>query len=183
MAKFMDQAIGSWEAASVAGVHWTQPAVMAKKGLITSRPIKSPTATGTDRIFGLYSLAQIDADYHDYEDAKTTGTRRGGSRSCLHLRPAALKKLAALPVKIAFDDAVGAGEAATIMGCHWTWPPRLARAGKIEGRVVHNGRAGTASDRLWIFSRKSCERNASETKQLLRAGAKVGRPRRSLKNK
>ena len=182
MSKLKDQAIGSWEAAAVAGVHWTQPAVMAKKGLITSRAIKSPTSTGTDRVFSLYSLAQIDADYHDYEDAQATRTRRR-PRGYLHLRPAAVKKLLALPVKIDFDDAVGAGEAATIMGCHWTWPPRLAKAGKIEGRVVHNGRAGTASDRLWIFSRKSCERNVSETKQLLRAGTKVGRPRRQLQKK
>lgn len=182
MARLHDQAIGSWEAAAVAGVHWTQPAVMAKKGLITSRAIKSPTATGTDRVFSLYSLAQIDADYHDYEDVQATRTRRR-PRGYLHLRPAGLKKLLSLPVKIDFDDAVGAGEAATIMGCHWTWPPRLARAGKIDGRVVHNGRAGTASDRLWIFSRKSCERNASEAKQLLRSGTKVGRPRRQLKKK
>ena len=182
MAKLKDQAIGSWEAAAVAGVHWTQPAVMSKKGLITSRAIKSPMATGTDRVFSLYSLAQIDADYHDYEDAQATRTRRR-PRGYLHLRPAALKKLLALPVKIDFDDAVGAGEAATIMGCHWTWPPRLARAGKIDGRVVHNGRAGTASDRLWIFSRKSCERNASEAKKLVRSGTKVGRPRRQLQKK
>lgn len=182
MAKLNDQAIGSWEAAAVAGVHWTQPAVMAKKGLITSRAIKSPTATGTDRVFALYSMAQIDADYHDYEDAQATRTRRR-PRGYLHLRPAGLKKLLALAVKIDFNDAVGAGEAATIMGCHWTWPPRLARAGKIEGRVVHNGRAGTTSDRLWIFSRKSCERNASEAKQLLRAGIKPGRPRRTLQKK
>ena len=182
MAKLKDQAIGSWEAAAVAGVHWTQPAVMSKKGLITSRAIKSPMATGTDRVFSLYSLAQIDADYHDYEDAQATRTRRR-PRGYLHLRPAALKKLLALPVKIDFDDAVGAGEAATIMGCHWTWPPRLARAGKIDGRVVHNGRAGTASDRLWIFSRASCERNANEAKKLVRSGTKVGRPRRQLQKK
>ena len=182
MAKLKDQAIGSWEAAAVAGVHWTQPAVMSKKGLITSRAIKSPTATGTDRVFSLYSLAEIDADFRDYEDAQATRTRRR-PRGYLDMRTPELKRLAALPVKIDFDDAIGTGEAAAILGCHWTWPPRLAQQGKIVGRVVHNGRTGTASDRLWIFSRESCERNAAEAKKLLHAGTKVGRPRRSLQKK
>ena len=77
----------------------------------------------------------------------------------------------------------GAAEAAEIMGCHWTWPPRAARNGDIIGRILHNGRTDKAEDRAWIFSRRSCEKKAAKAKAEIHAGTKVGRPRRGIQRK
>lgn len=180
--KVEDQAIGSWEAAAVMGVHFTQPAVKAKKGLLTLRTLRSPRAKGDERVFALYSLRECEGDYRDYEASQATAAK-SRPRNNLSMRAAELRRLSAMPVKIAFADAIGVGEAAEIMKCHVSWPPRLARAGEIEGRIVKNGRAGKVEDRLWIFSRASCERNAAQAQRLVQTGKKVGRPRRSLKKK
>jgi hypothetical protein len=177
-----DQAIGSWEAAAVLGVHWTQPAVMVKKGLLKSRLLKSPTTKGASRSFAIYSLADCNAEFADYEDAQATRTRRR-PRSYTDLRPDELRRLKAVDPQIEFDDAIGAAEAAEIMGCHWTWPPRIARRGEIIGRVPHNGRDDKLEDRVWIFSRRSCEANAAAAKAQVHAGTKVGRPRRGIVKK
>lgn len=177
-----DQAIGSWEAASVMGVHFTQPAVMVRKGLLKSRKLKSQTSSGGDRTFVIYSLNDCNADYADYEDTQATRTRRR-PRSYLENRPAEIKRLKGLKNQVAYEDAIGAAEAAEIMGCHWTWPPRAARNGDIIGRILHNGRTDKVEDRAWIFSRRSCEENAAKAKAEIHAGTKIGRPRRGIKRK
>lgn len=176
-----DQAIGSWEAAAVMGVHFTQPAVMVRKGVLKSRAIKGPKG-GAGRSFAIYSLRECDDDYRDYESGQTERTRRR-ARTQTSMRPAALRKLKANAVQIDFDDAVGCVEAAGIMGCHFTWPPRAAARGDIVGRILHNGRDDSDLDRIWIFSRRSCESNAAAARAQVHAGKKIGRPRRGMRRK
>lgn len=177
-----DQAIGSWEAAAIMAVHFTQPAVMVRKGVLKSRAIKGPSGGGGGRAFAVYSLRECDADYHDYESRRSQKTRRR-ARTQTSMRPAVMRQLARNAVQIAYDDAVGCAEAAEIMGCHFTWPPRAAARGDIVGRILKNGRQDSASDRTWIFSRRSCEANALAARAQIHAGTKVGRPRRGIARK
>lgn len=176
--KKVDQAVGSWEAACLLGVHWTTAARMAGKGLLTTRALQSPTDSDGDRQFVVFSLSECEADWADY--AERLKARGGKSdrrpRGFADLRPGAVKRMAAVDPKISFDDAISTGEAAEILGVHWTFPPRLAADGKIIGRVVWNGR--NAAGRLWIFSRASCRKNAALAKTEAAAGTKKGRPRR-----
>lgn len=176
-----DQAIGSWEAAAVMGVHFTQPAVMVRKGVLKSRAIKGPRV-GAGRSFAIYSLRECDDDYRDYESGRSERTRRR-ARTQTSMRPGMMRRLKANAVQIAFDDAVGCAEAAEIMGCHFTWPPRAAASGDIVGRILHNGREDSEADRIWIFSRRSCEANAAAARAQVHAGTKVGRPRRGMRRK
>lgn len=168
-----DLALGSYEAACVLGVHWTQPATMARRGRLLARIV----AAGTNS-FAVYSLRDCERDYQEYLEMQA---QPGRPRPRAHLanRPAQLRRNAKIKHRIPFVDAISAYEAAEIMGCHWTWPPRMAREGAIIGRIVHNGRP-SASDRLWIFSRASCEANAAIAKKQAASGRKIGRPRRSL---
>lgn len=173
-----DQAIGSWEASCLLGVHWTVPGQMVKKGLLTSRTLRSPVSDGDTRVFAVYSSRECLRDWEEYEERQKSLRRR--PRAHADRRPEGLRHLKQIEHPIRFGDAIGVGEAAEILGVHWTFPPRMARAGKIIGRMVHNGRDGRAADRLWIFSRASCEANAAETKRLTASGKKKGRPRASL---
>ena len=173
-----DQAIGSWEAACILGVHWTQPGAMAKKGVLTCRTLRSPVSDGDSRVFAIYSSRECQRDWEDYAERQRSLRRR--PRAHADMRPAGLRHIKGIEHPIRFSDAIGVGEAAEILGVHWTFPPRMVRAGKIIGRLIHNGRAGKTQDRLWIFSRESCEANAAEAKRLAHAGKKIGRPRAKL---
>ncbi len=172
----IDLAIGSWEASQVLGVHWTQAKRMADKGLLTTRQLQSPAVADPERVFAIYSFAECQKDWDDYEEQ----LKRGGSgrrpRANADDRPAMLKLLKAIEHPIEFGDAVSTGEAAEILRCHWTWPTRLAAEGKIVGRILHNGR--NSRSRCWIFSRASCEANVSTTTRLEAAGKKKGRRRK-----
>jgi hypothetical protein len=164
-----DEALGAWEAAALLGVHWSRPKRMADAGTISARVVCGQEG----REFAVYSRQECEENYRDYA-AKRTEARR--PRTAVDARPAMLKALAASGrQKIAFGDAVGVYEAAKILGVFWTLVPRLARDGKIIGRVLHSGRS--AQSRLWIFSRQSCERRAAEITKLEQAGTKIGRPR------
>lgn len=172
-----DLALGSFEAAAVLGTHWTTPARMVEKGLLTARTLKSPIKSNPKRVFAIFSLAECDADYRDYESKLKS---RGGKsdkrpRGFVEDRQPMLKKLASEPSQIAFGDAISTGEAAEILGVHWTFPSRMAQQGKIVGRVLFNGRRGNS--RCWIFSRASVEANAAATARLQAAGKKKGRAR------
>lgn len=179
MKSVQDQAIGSWEAAQVMGVHYTQPSTMSRAGRLTARVIKSVSGEN-EREFAIYSLDECNTDWADYVAAIDRGERR---RHRVHAdaRPDELRRLKRLQAQIAFDDAVGAAEAAELMGCHWTWPPRMAARGDIVGRILHNGREGKAGSRLWIFSRRSCLENVAIAKAEIAAGTKTGRPRRAIR--
>lgn len=175
--KLPDLALGSFEAAAVLGVHWTTPARMVEKGLLTARTLKSPVRSDPERVFVVYSLAECEADYREYESKIRS---RGGKsdrrpRGFLDDRPPMLKRLAAEPSQITFGDAISTGEAAEILGVHWTFPSRMATQGKIVGRVLHNGR--NKRGRCWVFSRASVEANVAATARLQAAGRKKGRAR------
>jgi len=164
-----DEAIGAWEAAAIMGVHWSRPKKMADAGTIPSRVMCGQPG----REFAVYSREDCERDYRDYI-AKRTVSRR--PRTALADRPAALRMLAAKGrPKIAFGDAIGAYEAAKILGVFWTLVPRLAKEGKIVGRVLQSGRGQTS--RLWIFSRQSCAAWEAEVSKLEQAGKMRGRPR------
>lgn len=175
-AKPIDQAISSWEAACILGVHWTTPGRMAQKGLLTSRMLMSPTVKQSERVFAVYSLAECEKDWEDYEEQLKQGGTGKRPRGFVGLRPAMVKSLAKLPHQITFGDAVSTAEAGKILGVHWTFVPRLANAGHIVGRILQNGRNNRS--RCWIFSRASCEANVSKVRRLEEAGLKRGRKRK-----
>jgi hypothetical protein len=176
MAKKPDMALGSWEAACLLGVHYTQPKRMADKGLLTTRSLQSPVVSDPERVFAIYSMSECERDFDAYEKAMKTGGTGKRARTAVNERLAMIKKLAATKNQIAFGDAISTGEAGEILGVHWTFPPRLALAGKIVGRVLTNGRNNRS--RCWIFSRASCEANVSVARRLEAAGKKKGRKRK-----
>lgn len=176
MAKKADMALGSWEAACLLGTHYTQPKRMAEKGLLTARVLTSPVHSDPERVFLIYSMAECDENYAEYEEAMRTGGTGKRPRTAIDERPGMLRKLAKVENKISFGDAISTGDAGKILGVHWTFPPRLALAGKIVGRILINGR--NSRSRCWIFSRASCEANASAIRRLEAAGKKRGRKRK-----
>lgn len=173
------QAVGSYEAACLMGLHWSMPSKLHARGKLSAHVIReSWYVKNPSRAYAIYDGEECDRDFADY-DAKIVA--RGGKsdrrpRSGVHLRPEVLRRLAAVETPIAFDDAVGLGEAAKILGVHPTFVPRLVAAGKVVGRVAWNprGRGGT----LWIISRRSCAANAVQTRKAEAAGVKKGRPRK-----
>lgn len=167
-----DEAIGSWEAACIMGVHWSRPAKMAAKGEISSQVIGGEDG----REFAVYSLESCEGNYEDYL-AKRGLKRR--PRTAIDLRQPMLQLLASKKrPRIAFGDAIGVNEAARILGVYWSLVPRLVLAGKVVGRILNSDRA--SSSRVWIISRKSCLRHAAEVAKLERAGKKRGRKRKCV---
>ena len=174
-----DTAIGSYEAACLLGVHFTQPASMARKGLLTTRLVRSQSDQAeTVREVAVYSLRSCEEDWRGYEKRQADGTVRR-PRAYADERPAMQRKLAKMTVQIDFHDAIGSVEAAEILGVTLPWAVRMARTKQVVGRLLLSERA--AASRRWIFSRKSCEAAAGETKRLAATGKKIGRPRSRLK--
>lgn len=168
----MDEAIGAFEAAALLGVHFTKPMRMWEKGEISARELMGDDA----RRFLVYSRKECDENFEEYQ----SGTRSGRPRTREVDRPLAQRRLSAKGrPSIAFGDAIGAREAAEILGVWHTLVPRLAREGKIVGRVLWSDR--TRTSKLWIFSRASVEQRAAEIRRLEEAGTKVGRPRSKKK--
>ena len=171
-----NEAIGTWEAACLMGVHWTRPKKMADAGVISIR-----TICGSEgREFAVYSARECDDNFSEYEQqAKTRKGTMRRPRTAVDLRPDAAERLAAKDrPRIDFDDAIGVSEAAEILGVFWTRVGRLVEEGRIIGRVLWSGRGG--GSRLWIFSRKSCVAWAKEVRRLEASGHKKGRPRKSV---
>jgi hypothetical protein len=175
MAKQRDVALGSWEASCLLGVHWTQAAKMAEKGLLTRKDLKSPIVSNPARVFSIYSRDECEKDFADYEEKMRSGGTGRRARTAVGERMAMLKKLAAIPDHIDFDDAISTGEASEILRVHWTFPPRMAAEGKIRGRILINER--NKRSRCWIFSRASCKANVVAVRKLEAAGKKRGRVR------
>lgn len=165
-----NEAIGSYEAAAVMGLHFTRPRRMAAAGVIASKTLSGEEG----RSFSVYSLRECDENFRDYEEA--IGKSGGRPRTQIDSRHAVLRVLADKdrPV-IMMDDVVGTEEAATILGVWHTLVPRLAKRGRIVGRLLWSERAGVS--RLWIFSRKSCEACVAKMRKLEEKGIRVGRPR------
>ena len=153
-------------------VHWTKAKKMADAGIISSR-----TVAGEDgREFSVYSLRECKENFDDYLAERKKAGKRGRPRTGEDSRIDTLKALEQKDrPRIEFGDAIGCQEAAEILGVWTTFVPRLARDGKIVGRVVWSARGGKS--RLWIFSRASCERRAALVRKLEDSGRKVGRPR------
>ncbi len=174
-----DTAVGSFEAACLLGVHFTQPSSMARKGLLTTRLVRSQSDQAeTAREVAIYSLRSCEEDWRNYERRQADGAVRR-PRAYADERPAMQRKLAKVTVEIDFHDAIGSVEAGEILGVTNPWAIRMARKKEIVGRVLLSGRANES--RRWIFSRKSCEAAAREAKRLAATGKKIGRPRSGLK--
>lgn len=172
-----DLALGSFEAACVLGVHWTTPARMAEKGLLTTRTLRSPLENDTDREFVVYSLHECMRDFAEYEEKLRS---RGGKsdrrpRGFVDERATMLKYLATVE-PILFGDAISTGDAGEVLCTHWTFCARLAGQKRIKGRVLRNSRH--QKSRVWVFSRASCEANAATAMRQQTAGTKKGRPRK-----
>lgn len=166
-----NEAIGTWEAACLLGVHWTRPKKMAEAGVLSARSVGG--AEG--REFAVYSARECDENFLDY--AKRRGAQ-GRGRTAVDLRPDAIKNLATRGrPQIDFEDAIGVFEAAEILGVFWTRVARMVDEGKIVGRVLWSNRGDRS--RLWIFSRKSCTAYAKEIRRLEASGKKLGRPRKA----
>lgn len=167
-----NEAIGSYEAAAVMGMHFTRPRRMAEAGVISSKELGGEGG----RLFSVYSLRECDRNFRDYEAAISKSGGGGRPRAQIDSRHVVLRVLSDKdrPV-IMMDDAVGTQEAAEILGVWHTLVPRLAKRGRIVGRLLWSERAGVS--RLWIFSRKSCEACVAKMRKLEENGIRVGRPR------
>lgn len=165
-----NEAIGSYEAAAVMGLHFTRPKRMVESGVLSSKVLCGEEG----REFSVYSLRECDQNFREYEGS--IGQTGGRPRAQVDLRHEFLRTLSDKDrPAILYDDAIGSYEAAEILGVWHTLVPRLVKSGRIVGRKVWSGRAGGA--RLWIYSRKSCELCAAKMRKLEENGIRVGRPR------
>lgn len=174
-ARLPDLAVGSEEAAGIMGLHWSRPGKLACEGVISSREISS-NDDGT-RVFRVYSLEECEENYADYlrllaGEADLGVLRRRRTRE--DDREVVRRLLAAVP-EVLFLDAIGAREAAEILGCWPTYVPRLINAGRLVGRIAWSQRKSKSV--VWIISRTSAEKLAVEMTREERLGQKVGRPR------
>lgn len=175
------QAVGSYEAASLMGVHFSIPQKLAARGRLSAHaPAMSAWSAAPSRSYAIYDGEECDRDYHEYE-AKVAA--RGGKserrpRGWLHLRADVLRHLKSVKTPIAFDDAISTAEAAKILNVHVTFVPRMVEGGKIVGRRPWNPRS--KASKVWIISRKSCLANVRLVKAQVAAGGRVGRPRRKM---
>lgn len=182
--KIPPQAVGTFEAAALMGVHFTLPKRMAERGRLTSRVVTDDTFTDEPtRAYAIYDSGECEADYASYQESVDA---RGGKserrpRAWLHLRPDVVKYLSTVP-PIAFDDAIGVGEASKILGVHYSLVARLVRDGKVVGRIAWSGRGakGAKSSRLYILSRKSCLQNVKAVRAAEAEGTKRGRKRKKI---
>jgi hypothetical protein len=81
------------------------------------------------------------------------------------------------------DEAIGANEAAALMGVHFTQPGRRARANKVISKLVAS--TGSAKREFRLYSRNSCERNWREYEAMLEKnrGRTRRRPRGGVANR
>ena len=177
---YYDQALGSYEAAALMGLHFGQPQKLVAKGVLTARTVMTSAYSDDPiRLISIYDGAECEANYQDY--AQKCAARGGKSerrpRAWLHLRPEAVRRIKAIKVPITFGDAITLAEAAEILGVHVSLIPRLVGAGKIVGRKPWNPRGVRTGARNWIVSRRSCLAHGKITKAAEAAGTKVGRPR------
>jgi len=181
MAKnYYDQALGSFEAASLMGLHFGQPQKLAAKGVLTARMVMtSAYSDDPTRFVSIYDGDECEKNYQDYEEkcAARGGKTERRPRAWLHMRPEAVRRIKAIKTPIAFDDAITLAEAAVIIGVHPSLIARLIGQGKLVGRVPWNPRGIKTGARNWIISRRSCLEHARANKAAEAGGTKRGRPR------
>jgi hypothetical protein len=178
---YYDQALGSYEAACLLGMHWGQPSKLLAKGVLTAHVApESAYSEDPTRFPAIYDGREIEKNYLEYEEkvAALGGQHDRRPRAWLHLRPEAIRRLKAIPEPIDFADAVTLVEAAKILSVHISLVPRMIAGGKIVGRVPWNPRGVKAAARNWIVSRKSCQANIKETRAREVAGTKPGTKRK-----
>lgn len=178
---YFDQALGSYEAACLMGVHFGQPSKMLAKGRLAAHVVAdSAYSDDLTRQVAIYDGTECEANYREYE--KTVAARGGKTerrpRSWLHLRPEAIRRLKAVKDRIDFDDAVSLVEAAKILSVHISLVPRLIAQGKVVGRLPWNPRSNPANARNWIVSRRSCQAEIKATRARENAGTKPGTKRK-----
>lgn len=179
--EYIRQAVGSFEAAALMGVHFSIPQKLAARGRLTAHaPAVSAWAASPTRAYATYDGAECDKDYRQYEAlvASRGGKSERRPRGWIHLRPEVLRHLKAVKTPIAFSDAISTGEAAKILGVHVTFVPRMVISGKIVGRRPWNPRA--KNSKIWIISRRSCLTNVRQKKAMIATGSVTGRPRKKL---
>ena len=167
------QALGSFEAAAIMGVHFATPGRMAAKGLIACREVPMSGGLKAATIFDGRSCEE---NYLDYEEKLADGGSGKRPRGHLDQRPEALKRLRAVETPIAFSDAVTTAEAAEILSVHNSFIGRMIAAGDIVGRRLWSPRG--SRERIYIVSRQSCVENAQNMRRIQAAGKKTGRPRK-----
>jgi hypothetical protein len=174
--EFYDQALGSYEAAALMGMHFGQPQKLVTKGRLTARTVtESAYSDKPTRCVTIYDGAECEANYREHEQEIASRERKTGQpRKWLHLRPEAIRSLKAVKTPIVFDDAITLVEASKILTVHISLVPRLIAQGKIVGRVPWNPRGQRSPARNWIVSRRSCLADAKATKAKEAAGKKPG---------
>jgi len=167
-----DLALGSYEAACLLGVHFTRARRMYDAGLIAGRALDPVWVATSSREFVVYSAASCEQNFRDHQAGRFGKARN--PRAYLHLRSQVLKRLAGETVL--YEDAIGTAEAAKLLNVHPTMVQKLATQGKLVARQPWNPRNGVAS-RIYLISRKSCEKNRRDIAALEAAGVKRGRAR------
>lgn len=175
-----DLALGSWEAACVAGVHPSRIRRMAEVGHVIYRPMGSAWADRGEpkNEYLLYSLHDCDENFRDYNamlhERGGKAPYRPRSEEWLSQHESMLARLADVE-PILYDDAISTAQASAIMGVHITWVNVMIRDKKIRARIAINDRRG--GGRVYIVSRRSCEQNRAAAVAAERAGKKPGSPR------
>lgn len=170
-----DLALGSYEAACVMGLHFTQPARMAAAGRLLSKPLAAAWTDSQERLTQVYSLHDCDDDFQAYASHGDDVPHR--ARGYVHLRVPMLKRLADAHPRILFDDAIGTGDVAALLCVHPTAVQKLVERGSLHPRRPANDRNPCA--RVFIFSRAECLADRQKVAALERAGRKPG-PRRRV---
>ena len=175
VARVVDQAIGTHEAAGLMGVHFSAATRMFDRGWLTAREMK----TRGNRRYVVFDGTACDANYREYDEkvAARGGTNDRRPRAWLHTRIPTLRYLARIETPIAFDDAIGVYEAAEILSVHASMVPRLCKSGDIVGRLAMGRKGLGGANRVWIISRRSCVENAKKARIEQAEGTKRGRPR------
>lgn len=176
MPSLPDLAIGSYEAAAIAGVHFTRPKRMMDRGEIEGKLLDACVKAPTRRL-AVYSLASCDKNFHEYQD--TINAAGGRPRVYADDRKDALKRLAAVTPAITYNDAIGYADAAKIIGCHLTLIPYLVGRGHIVARRPWNKRSPGA--KVYIVSKKSAQAYAKKYAAEKAAGNKRMLPQKKKK--
>lgn len=175
-----DLALGAWEAAAICGVHFTRIKRMAASGLLIYRPMDSAWSSSDEpqNEFLIYSLHDCDENYREYIAKLSEGGtgRRPRNQESLDLHDEVIAALKGVE-PITYDDAISTAQAAAIMGTHVTWVNTLIRDGKLKARVAMSLRHGKGKSRIYIVSRRSCEKNRAAAMAAEKTGRKAG-PRR-----
>lgn len=173
------QAVGSYEAACLMGLHFSQPGKLHAKGRLSAHMIEGSSYVATpSKTAAIYDSRECERDYAEYVERYDSGEHGRRPRAWLHLRPDAVAHLKAVKTPIAFDDAIGVVEATKILGVHPSFVPRMITRGEIVGRQPYSRRGRVA--RVYIISRRSCIANIKKKRAALAAGGVVGRPRTKL---